>query len=137
MLKVSDSDPEIYRVDSSEKVSYGKFYPLLEELQPFFFYTRKVDGTIDSVRSRVVSVLDCPQEEFTTNYKELLTEDLRTAEGFEIIQNGLTKIPDRKYVTGIIRKDGSTAWLQMREAITMEGDRWEILIKDNGAGFDQ
>ena len=42
-----------------------------------------------------------------------------------------------KYVIGIIRKDGSTAWLQMREAIIMEGDRWEILIEDNGAGFDQ
>ncbi len=42
-----------------------------------------------------------------------------------------------KYVIDIIRKDGPTAWLQMREAIIMEGDRWEILIEDNGAGFDQ
>ena len=111
---MSDSDPDIYRADSSEKVSYGKFYPLLEELQPFFFYTRKVDGTIDSVRSRVVSVLDCSQEEFPPKKKDDDDEDLRTAEGFEIIQNGLTKIPVRKYVTGIIRKDGHSLVVNAR-----------------------
>ncbi len=105
----------------------------MEELQPFFFYTRKVDGTIDSVCSRVVNILGYSQEDFTNNYKDLLTEDLRTAEGFEIIQNSLTKTSDQNYLIGIRNIDGSIVWPQMRESLIMEGDE---IIAAKGVACD-
>ncbi|KMP10404.1 hypothetical protein UR09_06310 [Candidatus Nitromaritima sp. SCGC AAA799-A02] len=117
---MSDFNPDIFRTESAEEVSFGQFFPLLEKVHGFFFYTRNAEGTIDSVCPRVVNCLGYSQKEFVKHYESYLIEEPNSIEGLNILRKKLEEDLLSSYIIGVINSNGFKSWLQMSETLIID-----------------